>query len=357
MNILGNSNCIMHIISNMLKMQNPKLMDHGSRVGYLAAKMLETQGAASKEIIEAYILGLLHDIGAYKTEEIDKDAVYSANVQGDLFTSNENTSILKDETKITPDGTAYKEVPLIHTNVLDDIPIFNNEESYVESKRKISEKKVKEKYDVKLESPWFVADYLINSIGTAPNSTLGNKCSPFLHFYRDKNDIMLSAALEEKKLGLRPEEWHYSLYITDNNGNIGEYYSTNSLSEDELANLLKDIFTEIENRLYFRMKHLSEKSVFSKLGLLLPGEKMVCNSNEKVMTFNTLPEGCVWMRKHGYKEKDIEKVKPIFTIGTCFHCGDYLFPSFSDNYDCQCFTCEEDFFECEQNELQKREDV
>jgi hypothetical protein len=35
---------------------------------------------------------------------------------------------------------------LIHTNVLDDIPIFNNEESYVESKRKVSEKKVKEKY-------------------------------------------------------------------------------------------------------------------------------------------------------------------------------------------------------------------
>ena len=213
------------------------------------------------------------------------------------------------------------------------------------------------KYDVKLENPWFVADYLINSIGTAPNSTLGNKCSPFLHFYRDKNDIMLSAALEEKKLGLRPEEWHYSLYITDNNGNIGEYYSTNSLSEDELANLLKDIFTEIENRLYFRMKHLNEKSVFSKLGLLLPGEKMVCDSNEKVMTFNTLPEGCVWMRKHGYKEKNIEKVKPIFTIGTCFHCRDYLFPSFSDDYDCQCFTCEEDFFECEQNELQKREDA
>ena len=81
-----------------------------------------------------------------KVDQIDKDAVYSANIQGDLFISNEKLSILKDETKITPDGTAYKEVPLIHTNVLDDIPIFNNEESYVESKRKISEKKVKEKY-------------------------------------------------------------------------------------------------------------------------------------------------------------------------------------------------------------------
>ncbi len=81
-----------------------------------------------------------------KVDQIDKDAVYSANIQGDLFISNEKLSILKDETKITPDGTAYKEVPLIHTNVLDDIPIFNSVESYVESKRKVSEKKVKEKY-------------------------------------------------------------------------------------------------------------------------------------------------------------------------------------------------------------------
>lgn len=91
MNILGNSNCIMHIISNMLKMQNPKLMDHGSRVGYLAAKMLEIQGAASKEIVEAYILGLLHDIGAYKTEEIEKmvqfetEKVYDHSIYGYLI--------------------------------------------------------------------------------------------------------------------------------------------------------------------------------------------------------------------------------------------------------------------------------
>lgn len=72
MKVLGNSNCIMHIISNMLKMQNPKLMDHGSRVGYLVAKMLEVEEKSKKEILDSYILGLLHDVGAYKTEEIDK---------------------------------------------------------------------------------------------------------------------------------------------------------------------------------------------------------------------------------------------------------------------------------------------
>ena len=56
----------------MLKMQNPKLADHGSRVGYLVAKMLEIQEKNQKEILESYILGLLHDIGAYKTEEINQ---------------------------------------------------------------------------------------------------------------------------------------------------------------------------------------------------------------------------------------------------------------------------------------------
>ena len=72
MKVLGNSNCILHIISNMLRMQNTKLLDHGSRVGYLVAKMLEAKGVSQKEILEAYMLGLLHDVGAYKTEEIDK---------------------------------------------------------------------------------------------------------------------------------------------------------------------------------------------------------------------------------------------------------------------------------------------
>lgn len=91
MKVLGNSNSIMHIISNMLKIQNPKLTDHGNRVGYLAAKMLEIQGKSQKEILDGYILGLLHDIGAYKTEEIDKmiqfetERVYDHSIYGYLI--------------------------------------------------------------------------------------------------------------------------------------------------------------------------------------------------------------------------------------------------------------------------------
>ncbi len=35
-------------------------------------------------------------------------------------------------------------------------------------------------------------------------------------------------------------------------------------------------------------------------------------------------------------------------IGTCFRCGSPLFPSLIDGYKSQCYECDEDFYECEQ---------
>ena len=99
-------------------------------------------------------------------------------------------------------------------------------------------KDLNKKYNVKLDTPWCIADYLTKNIGVAPNTRLGNRCSPFYHFHSDNKGVMLSASLEEKKLGLRSDEWHYSLYITDNNGTVGEYYTLNSLDVYELENFV-----------------------------------------------------------------------------------------------------------------------
>lgn len=60
-----------------------------------------------------------------KVPNIDPDASYKINKiqQGSLFEEEnpkEYESILKDETKVMPDGAAYKEVPLIITKVFDD---------------------------------------------------------------------------------------------------------------------------------------------------------------------------------------------------------------------------------------------
>ena len=51
--------------------------------------------------------------------QIDPDASYELSSQGDLFSSDES-SIIKNETTVTQDGAAYREVPLIITKVYDE---------------------------------------------------------------------------------------------------------------------------------------------------------------------------------------------------------------------------------------------
>ena len=59
-------------------------------------------------------------------QKINPDSSFEVTpmVQGDLFSSeaSQSSSILKDETTITSDGAAYKEVPLIITEVYEDKP-------------------------------------------------------------------------------------------------------------------------------------------------------------------------------------------------------------------------------------------
>lgn len=44
-------------------------------------------------------------------------------MQGDLFSEETGGTLLKDETTVTSDGAAYKEVPLIITNIYEDKPV------------------------------------------------------------------------------------------------------------------------------------------------------------------------------------------------------------------------------------------
>lgn len=72
MRVTSSGSDITRVITNVLSRQNPQLMDHGSRVGYLTAKMLEEAGAEERMVSVAYILGVLHDIGVYKAEEAEE---------------------------------------------------------------------------------------------------------------------------------------------------------------------------------------------------------------------------------------------------------------------------------------------
>lgn len=70
---ITSGNFVLSIVSRALGYIDGRLTGHGERVAYLCEKMLETGGVTDNiDKKEMLILAMLHDIGAYKTEDIDK---------------------------------------------------------------------------------------------------------------------------------------------------------------------------------------------------------------------------------------------------------------------------------------------
>lgn len=68
-----NSNNIVGLIQRTLNEVDTRLIDHGIRVAFLVSRMMEAYGSYTRqEKQDICILSALHDIGAYKTEEIDR---------------------------------------------------------------------------------------------------------------------------------------------------------------------------------------------------------------------------------------------------------------------------------------------
>lgn len=65
------------LMRDALKMIDRRLMDHGSRVAYYLYKMLECKGGYEKfELADFVFLASLHDIGAYKTDNLKETIQY-----------------------------------------------------------------------------------------------------------------------------------------------------------------------------------------------------------------------------------------------------------------------------------------
>lgn len=89
-----------------------RLIDHGTRVAYIAYQMLQADGKYSENSMrEIAFVTLMHDIGAYKTEEIDRmlefesTNIWEHSVYGYLFTK-----------KLTPFGELASAILFHHTN-------------------------------------------------------------------------------------------------------------------------------------------------------------------------------------------------------------------------------------------------
>lgn len=83
---------IFYIMKNTFNRIDDRLVDHGQRVSELVIKTLEDRGGYSqKELRDIAVICYLHDIGAYKTEEIDQilsfetEEVHEHSLYGYLF--------------------------------------------------------------------------------------------------------------------------------------------------------------------------------------------------------------------------------------------------------------------------------
>lgn len=67
------------LIYETMRVMNVSVAHHGVRVGYIMAKLLEGRGSYEKyEIADFMILAMLHDIGAFKTDDVRKQLTYEA---------------------------------------------------------------------------------------------------------------------------------------------------------------------------------------------------------------------------------------------------------------------------------------
>ncbi|MEG0017601.1 MAG: HD domain-containing protein [Hydrogenoanaerobacterium sp.] len=83
---------VISIICKTLNKVDERLVNHGERVAYVIYKMLKYEGGFSKAFMDRVgLLAVMHDIGAYKTDEIDRlvefetKNVWQHSVYGSLF--------------------------------------------------------------------------------------------------------------------------------------------------------------------------------------------------------------------------------------------------------------------------------
>ena len=93
------------LIYETLRLMNKSMAHHSMRVSYIMSKILEIQGTYEKyEIADFMVLALLHDIGAFKTDDVRKQLTFEAknpmphSVYGYLFLK--YLSPLEEQSKI-----------------------------------------------------------------------------------------------------------------------------------------------------------------------------------------------------------------------------------------------------------------
>ena len=67
------------------------------------------------------------------------------------------------------------------------------------------------------------------------------------------------------------------------------------------------------------------------------------------LMFDLIEDAATCVKQMGYCREEICSMTVLQQVGLCVKCGKPLFPSIVPGYSAQCFCCDEDFYDFEQN--------
>lgn len=153
---------IIHIVRRTLNLVDSRLVEHGERVGYIVYKMLTAfDRFDKKQIMDICILSIFHDIGAYKTDEIDNMLhfetvnVWRHSIYGYLFIK-QMTPLSELASVILFHHIDYSKLKLLneeHSEIATILNLADRLDIYLQTKKgMISEEKLKPMRDTKFSS-------------------------------------------------------------------------------------------------------------------------------------------------------------------------------------------------------------
>ncbi|NMP38279.1 MAG: HD domain-containing protein [Clostridiales bacterium] len=236
--VLIKSSQIIDIVRHSLSKIDARLVDHGERVGYIAKKIYEQCPDKSElDFSKLFVLCVLHDIGAYKTSEIDdmlrfeSETPFDHSLYGYLF--------LKNTTHLSE----YAEAILYHHTDYSVLAEINCRYSRYAEIIHLADR----------------ADIIINSSAQELSSLEKMKGSKFSPQYVD---ALLSA---QSKHGI-VEKILSGEYRTENEAVIDSL----NIREDEIMDYLKLLVYAIDFRSPYTVTHTADTAIISmELGTLL----------------------------------------------------------------------------------------
>ena len=129
-------------------------------------------------------------------------------------------------------------------------------------------------------------------------------------------------------------------------------------SEDEARQEAEKLFKQ--HRIFWHdeeITDISPEEVLSKAvvvrlvgGITLNGElEFLLDDSSAVLVFDSPEQARSFLTAAGVEPEELRHMTFMESCGTCRKCGSPLFKSLTSDYDVQCFICDEDFYQFEQD--------